>query len=405
MLTPLTWNQVTGEVSVDRERFREALVARRFCEPHDLRDVSLVPLVIDRGRQAWFERTATRVCRAALAAFVERRDPTRFAGDSYQALLQSLPLRQRLVSGNARLDFLEEGDRAWLVEANFMNVGTVGRPHQAAVAVLECCPAAHRDLQCLLPTDAFRRQLERLGMRTVALLTKNDDRECGTPWLDRGIISDAVQPVELVLVPRHDWSSFSTAGGLSRAGRRFDAIYPRELDERPLLETHAGWARWFLDSGVPCLDHWSLMLLEDKDLRFLATHDSGLAELLPATWRLAELPSGQPLDEIVLKRRHDHGGAGVTVAPARLPPADDGELVAQARISMNRMPVRTLLGREGTAFYDLAVHVCYDYDVVERRLVHCEVSGYLSRFSLTDPVVNISRGGGVIPVLLERAGP
>jgi len=59
----------------------------------------------------------------------------------------------------------------------------------------------------------------------------------------------------------------------------------------------------------------------------------------------------------------------------------------------------------GTVTHDLATHVSYEYDLDRRELVHCEVSGYLARYAPTGDVVNLSQGGGVIPVLVEEDAP
>ena len=82
---------------LDRDAFRERLVERMFCEAHDLRDVSLVPLVIGGKAHARYDSVARRVCAAALGAFADRRHPDRFPGDAFQRLIQSLPVRQRLL--------------------------------------------------------------------------------------------------------------------------------------------------------------------------------------------------------------------------------------------------------------------------------------------------------------------
>ena len=389
---------------LDAEAFRRALVDRMFCAAHDVRDVSLVPLVISRDEHAAYEELARRICTAALDAFAERLDPARFAGDAFQRLVQSLPVRQPLISGNARFDFLETVAGPRLVELNFLGVGTTARPHQAAAALLDCLPDLRPRYGVLRPTDAFGRQLERLGCRTLALLTKDNDREYVTPWLDRLAIQRQVGPAEVLIVPRAEWSGFAaTADGFSFRGRRIDAIYPRELTWRPSIEEGIDLCRFFLETGVPCLDHWALVLVEDKDLRFLLARDPGLAEVLPTTWSLGEEPAGLVPADLVLKRRHDHGGEGVIVGPAALPTGDRDEWLVQERVRMNRLPIRSLLGFEGTAAHDVATHVCFDYDLARRQLVHCEVSGYLARFAPSGDVVNLSAGGGVIPVLVEEA--
>lgn len=388
--------------TLDREVFRTALVERMFCAADDLRDVALAPLVISREEHAQFGVAARRICAAALAAFANRRDPNRFAGDPFQQLIQGLPVRQGIVAGNARFDFLPTAAGPRLVELNFVGVGTTARPHQAARALLDCLPELRDAHHVLLPTDAVSRQLGRLGCRTLALLTKDNDREYVTPWLDRLLIQRQLAPVEVLIVPVHQWANFATTGGqLTYCGRPVDAIYPRELTWRSSLEEGIERCRFFLASGVTCLDHWSLILVEDKDLGLLLEQDPTLADLVPRTWRLGEQPATIPGPELVLKRRHDHGGEGVVVGPTTLPEAGGDEWLVQERLRAARIPITTLLGFSGTVTHDIATHVSYEYDLARRELVHCEVSGYLARFAPTGDVVNLSQGGGVIPVLVE----
>jgi hypothetical protein len=78
------------------------------------------------------------------------------------------------------------------------------------------------------------------------------------------------------------------------------------------------------------------------------------------------------------------------------------DYVLQERIPIDRMRVRSLLGFEGVASYDIAVHISFDYNLRSRSLLACTVSGYPSRYAPHGDVVNISQGGGVIPVLVER---
>lgn len=390
--------------TLDRDAFRAALVERMFCAADDLRDVALAPLVISRAEHAGFETAARRICTAALAAFACRRDPDRFTGDSFQRLVQGLPVRQGVIAGNARFDFLPTAAGPRLVELNFVGVGTTARPHQTARAMLDCLPALARSHHALLPTDAFTRQLGRLGSHTLALLTKDNDREYVTPWLDRLLIQRQLAPVEVLLVPRHEWNGFTSDGrSLAFRGRPIDAIYPRELTWRTSIEAGIEECRFFLESGATCLDHWGLVLVEDKDLGFLLAQDPSLADLVPQTWPLGAQPAALPPTELVLKRRHDHGGEGVVVGPETLPDAGGDEWLVQERLRGARIPVSTLLGFSGTVTHDIATHVSYEYDLARGELRHCEVSGYLARFAPAGDVVNLSQGGGVIPVLVEGA--
>jgi hypothetical protein len=126
--------------ALDRAAFRAALVERMFCGADEIRDVALAPLVISREEHERFGIAARRICAAALAAFGSRRDPGRFVGDSFQQLVQALPVRQGVVAGNARFDFLPTAAGPRLVELNFVGVGTTARPHQTARALLDCLP-------------------------------------------------------------------------------------------------------------------------------------------------------------------------------------------------------------------------------------------------------------------------
>lgn len=402
MPRPLPADVADAISRLDPDAFRDRLVEHRFCEAHDPRDVSLVPLVIDPEEHARYEALSRRICGAALAAFAERRHPERFPGDPFQRLIQGLPVRQRLIAGNARFDFLPTADGPRLVELNFVGVGTTARPHQTAAALLDCLPELRAGYRHLAPTAAFGRQLQALGCHTLALLTKDNDREYGTPWLDRLLIQQQIRPAEVLIVPRREWGGFTSDGtGLRFHGRPVDAIYPRELTWRSSIEEGIDHCHFFLESGALCLDHWGLILVEDKDLRFLLDHDPGLAAAMPRTWSLGEQPADLPLDAIVLKRRHDHGGEGVVVGPAALPDTDREAWLVQERVRMTRLPLRSLLGFAGTVAHDIATHVSFTYDLERRELVACELAGYLARYAPVGDVVNISQGGGVIPVLVH----
>jgi hypothetical protein len=105
---------------------------------------------------------------------------------------------------------------------------------------------------------------------------------------------------------------------------------------------------------------------------------------------------------MVLKRKHEHGGEGVWMSPVDLPQDHRGDYILQERIAMNQTRVKSLRGFEGVVSYDVAAHVNYDYDLRSQRLLSCRVSGYLSRYAPQGDIVNISKGGGLIPVLVEK---
>ena len=390
--------------AVDMGRYEERLRELLYWDERDPCDASILPLVISHERHMAYQRAATCLCGAALEAFVARRDATHFAGDSLQQLVQGFPLRQDVISGNARFDFLEEGDDIRLVEMNFVGVGTVGHSLQATRALIDIVPELGERYRLLHPTDAFREQLLRHGVSTIALLTKDNDREWYGSWLDRVIIAEGVRPVEMIIVPRAEWPEFTSDGSsLSFRGRKIDAIYPRELTWQDSMRAGADWCRFFLSSGAFSFDHWSLVLVEDKDLRFLARIDPAADAYLPRTIDLEALSPGADTSAMVLKRKHEHGGEGVWMSPVDLPKDHRDDYILQGRVAMNQTRVKSLMGFEGVVSYDVAAHVNYDYDLRSRRLLACRVSGYLSRYAPRGDIVNISKGGGVIPVLVERA--
>jgi hypothetical protein len=389
--------------AVDMGAYRERLRELLYWDERDPCDVSILPLVISRERHAAYEQAAVSLCGAALEAFAQRRHADRFSGDSLQQLVQGFPLRQDVISGNARFDFLEQADDIRLVEMNFVGVGTVGHSLQATRALIDLVPELAERYSLLHPTDAFREQLQRQGIGTIALLTKDNDRDFFGSWLDRVIIAEGVRPVEMIIVPRAEWPEFTSDGrALSFRGRKIDAIYPRELTWSDSIRSGADWCRFFLSSGAFCFDHWSLVLVEDKDLRFLARIDPAADAYLPRTTDLDSLPAGAGTSGMVLKRKHEHGGEGVWMSPGELPTEHREEYILQERVAMNQTRVKSLMGFEGVVSYDVAAHVNYDYDLRTRRLLSCRVSGYLSRYAPKGDIVNISKGGGVIPVLVEK---
>ena len=390
--------------AVDMETYEQRLRELLYWDERDPCDASILPLVISRDRHEAYERAVECLCGAALKGFVERRDPGLFAGDSLQQLVRSFPLRQDVISGNARFDFLEEGDDIRLVEMNFVGVGTVGHSLQATRALIDIAPELGERYRLLHPTDAFREQLLRHGVSTITLLTKDTDRDFYGSWLDRLIIVDGVKPVEMIIVPVAEWPEFTSDGtSLSFRGRKIDAIYPRELTWGDSIREGADWCRFFLSSGAFCFDHWSLVLVEDKDLRFLARIDPAADAYLPRTIDLDALPAGADTSGLVLKRNHEHCGDGVWLAPQQLPQEHREQYILQQRVAMNQTRVKSRAGFEGVVSYDVAAHVNYDFDLRTRTLLSCKVSGYLSRYAPQGDIVNISKGGGVIPVLVEKA--
>ena len=111
---------------IDPATYLRKLVDLLYYDPREPYDASLVPLVISADQHRRYQRAVERICGAALASFADRRERGGPAADSFERLLLDLPLRDDVVSGNARFDFLEEGDCPRLVELNFVGVGTTG---------------------------------------------------------------------------------------------------------------------------------------------------------------------------------------------------------------------------------------------------------------------------------------
>jgi hypothetical protein len=140
------------------------------------------------------------------------------------------------------------------------------------------------------------------------------------------------------------------------------------------------------------------MLLEDKDLRFLSKYNSKLKEVIPEIYDVSELKLDDYSD-YVLKLKDTHCGKGVIISPKDIENKENA--ILEERIYANLYPVYTIEGNNGKAPYDTGVYISYHYDM-RKGLEKFEVSGYLTRFSLKSDIVNLSRGGGLIPVLIEK---
>lgn len=393
-----------------RRRFLDAAIGRRAYDRRDPEpcDLSIVPRVVTRPAGAEIARVARRVVEASLAWALDTHAAARpvpgYSLDWVRGEVGRLPAE---FVGDVRLDFLVAGGRLRLLEAGWVNLSAFDYAPQAALALIDAVPALAADFRVERPVAAMRRRLLERGVRRLAILVKEEHTVYAAN--DFALIAEALAPIETLVVAEPAYALLAPAGrGLRLGDLPLDAVYLRALDGPDAFTgrhaaSNRATLRLLLGSDVLLHDHPLMLLAEDKDLGFLVERDPGLAAVVPATGRPAEI---DPADAArwVLKLRDRHSGSGVFLdEDAMRARWHDPAAILQERIVPDPFPVATVHGHRGAAVADLAVHVSYRYDVAARRCLVAEVAGYFSRFSLTGGIVNLCAGGGIVPVLSETA--
>lgn len=393
-----------------RRRFLDAAIGRRAYDRRDPEpcDLSLVPRVVTRAAGAEIATVARRVVEASLAWALDTHAAARpvpgYSLDWVRGEVGRLPAE---FVGDVRLDFLVAGGRLRLLEAGWVNLSAFDYAPQAALALIDAVPALAAEFHVERPVAAMRRRLLERGVRRLAILVKEEHTVYAAN--DFALIAEALAPIETLVVAEPAYALLAPAGrGLRLGDVPLDAVYLRALDGPDAFAgrhaaSNRATLRLLLGSDVLLHDHPLMLLAEDKDLGFLVERDPGLAAVVPATARPAEI---DPADAArwVLKLRDRHSGSGVFLdEDAMRARWHDPAAILQERIVPDPFPVTTVHGHRGAAVADLAVHVSYRYDVAARRCLVAEVAGYFSRFSLTGGIVNLCAGGGIVPVLSETA--
>ncbi len=384
--------------------FEQVLRARSVYTDDDPEDVSIYPRIIPKNEHKDIQDICSKLTEAAFSAFSTYLENSSDIIHSHMNdYLISLPVNQRVFSGNARYDFLKEGDKFKLIEMNFVNVGALIEATESAASILELFPELSNSFYYESPTQHLKSRMEERSTKLVLLLTRDDYSAQVTDSFDRPYIKRELLPIEVRIIPEREYKDIVFSNGsIFHKGSKVDAIYPRHLDGTEgyddVLFKREKFCRSLLESNVFIFDHLSTMLLEDKDLRFLTRAKPTVQDYLPEILDPSQVDH-LLLPNYVLKLRNIHMGKGVIISPQLV---DIEEAILEERIHTNKFPVFTIHGNQGDAVYDTGVYISYCYDLNMRELRTCEVAGYLTRFSLDKDIVNLSQGGGLIPTLIEK---
>jgi len=367
-----------------------------------------VPRVVTAHQAADLAVTCRRIVRASLERVLDvHAGRASVAGWSLGWIAGLVPRLPAELVGNVRLDFLLEAGRPRLLEGGWVNLSAVDYAPQAALALIDVDPDLARSFRVERPAERIAARLRERGVGRLAILVKeNHTVYARNDW---ELIGETIAPVDVVVVAEPDFHRVTAGDGAVLVdGLPCDAVYLRSCDAPANFtgrhaESNRRVLRALLDSGVWFHDHPLTLLAEDKDLSWLCARDPGLVDVVPRTCRPGDVPRTDAA-RWVLKIRDRHSGEGVFLdEPEMLAHWDDPAAILQERIEPDRFPVVTVHGLRGDAVADLAVHVSYRYDVARRELLTAEIAGYFSRFSLTSGKVNLCTGGGIVPVLSERA--
>lgn len=372
--------------------------ARPGWDPEDSVDISILPRLLPKAHFQEVESACQLLTVAAMGLFSRYLDdPATIPEMRLNQFLQTLPLKQRVVSGNARYDFLKEGDVLRLTELNFVGVGCSGYSSNLHSSLMELYPELHSFARVLNPVLSTKARLQEQGARHVLILTAANDT--GMSGLDkravRGIFASEEPALEAHIVPEDQYSQIQFRdGAILYDGVPMDAVYPRHMYLLDSLLHNEPFVRQLVASDVFLFDHFKLMFLEDKDLRFLSDVEPRVTPYLARTTDVRPVPNPQ---DYVIKVRDAHAGEGVSLAQHD---SKQQNAIMQERIHINRFPVHTLRGGTGHATFETSFYVSYRYNLDTRTLEHCGVSGCLTRASYGELITG--QRIILIPVLIER---
>jgi hypothetical protein len=393
-------------------RYRAAAERRRSYDRRDPEpcDLSILPRVVTAAQAATIAPICRQIVQASLDRVLDihagREETDGWPLGWIAGLVTSLPAE---LCGNVRLDFLLEAGRLRLLEGGWVNLSAVDYAPQAALALIDIAPQLAADFTVERPAERFRARLQERATRRLAILVK--EKHTVYAENDWNLIREQLAPIDSIVVSEPDFHRIRRAAdGILVDDLVCDAVYLRSLDGPAAFSgPHAAQNRrtlaLLLDSGVTFHDHPLTLLAEDKNLEWLVARDPSLRPVVPKTCRPTDVLQSEA-GRWVLKLRDLHSGEGVFLEePEMRAHWNDPTAILQERIMPDRLPVVTVHGYTGNAVADLAVHVSYRYDVAQRTLLHAEVAGYFSRFSLVGGKVNLCTGGGIAPVLSERPVP
>jgi len=392
------------EFSSKIDEYRQALIERGAYTLEDPQDMSIIPRVITKSEHQEIEQMCqelTQTCFGVLSDYLS--NPSTVPSSPMNDFIKTLPTTQRVLSGMARYDFLKQGLEYKLVETNFVNPGALIESTGSAETVLKIFPDLRKSLYSIAPVNSAKRRLIERGVKNLLILTRDSYEDCPSEVTDRHLIKNTVLPIHAEIVPQAEYGRISVNGSIEYGGKTFDGVYPKHLSGSSGMEdellNYKEFVSSLLRSNAVVFDNWLTMLLEEKDLRFLSRQNPSIAKYLPQIRDFSEM-QGEDYSDWVLKLRDTHCGRGVVIAPESVDTSENG--IMQQRIYTNKHPVVSLSGKSGNATFDTGVYVSYCFDLDSHRLLNSEVAGYLTRFSITSDIVNMTQGGGVIPTLIEK---
>ncbi|MDO8516984.1 MAG: hypothetical protein Q7S33_02560 [Nanoarchaeota archaeon] len=381
--------------------FKESLKQKKVYVDEDPEDVSIYPRVISRKEHQEMERICRDITNSAFSNLSEYiKNPAKLNQTNLNNLVAELPLNQKIISGNARYDFLKQGEQVKLIEMNMLNVGAIIEATESCSSIFQICPELAEEFYFKSPVVGIKSRLDKAKVLSLILLTRENYSKQQSDSSDRQYIKNSLSPIETFIVPENEYHEikFDNKNVLFN-GQKIDGVYLRHLDgtDNAIFE-YNDFCKKLCSSDIFIMDHFKTLLLEDKDLRFLTKINPKLGQYIPKIFNVNEVdPSSY--SEYVLKIRDMHCGAGVIISPTSI---DKKNAILQERIHTNKFPIKTIEGKEGIATYDTGIYVSYSYDLEKEKLIDYGISGYLTRFSLEKDIVNLSQGGGLIPTLIEK---
>lgn len=386
----------------DLHLFRDRLLERGLDSEEDPTEISVIPRIVSREEYSQIEKMSKEVTETSFKTLNRFLDnPSLITSSPMNDYIKSLPSNQKLISGVGRLDFLKEKEDYKLIENNFVYIGSWRYLIEAADIWKNLFGKGFEELRSDSPIHFAKKRHEELGLEKVLLITNNLTE--GAPRFMR----KQLFPLDTHIATREDYSKIEIRNGekVHFDGVEIDSVYPRALsgsegfvgefyDQREFI-------RGLVNSESFIFDNWKTILIEDKDLRFLTNLNPNLKKYIPENINVGEGENLKDLSNYVLKIKDLHSGRGVIVSPNSLEgiPSD---AILQKKVFTNKYPVLTNYGNSGDALYDTGVHVSYTFDRSKDKLVNFDVAGLLTRFTLNkDGLVNMCRGGGMIPTFRE----
>jgi len=420
-----------SDYQLKRDKFIERLKKNNAYEDDAILNVSFLPRVIPRNYlekvhqiTKLFFKIFTSLLYKDTSQVTNSIPPSRH--NSF--LLDRLNILNHLAdsTGLVRFDFAVEGpptpdNPPKLLEINVLGVGGMSYGELSTKALIETIPELSRFDPKLNPLEFLIYQLNGQGKQVVAI-TKEWPNFRYSPCLDIALLlkRSRKNSFNLYEVPRENLGILSFRNKklyLNLEGELVpvDCVYLRNLDQTGDVIQHEDFIRQLLSSDVKINDSYVLQLIENKG--FLATLADKSFRMQYLTREEDRIISGTILESrvvdgiftpspgrlYVLKDLDEDGGRGVHfpddvlkfIKSLRHP----SNLLMQEKIRLNSLNVDTMWYGRKEAIVDLGIYVAYS--IIGGELIYANLAGILSRGGINNNLVNISKGGTIVPVLLS----